>query len=848
MRHVFFAIGVLLVASVAVAVAGQPAEYKLCDLSVLYIRRTPRYPGHLVEYYLKGKEGLPQLVRLNKKGKRVALTPDEIKAIKHWPDEGEAITYTAVIENKGTVPAHPFEYKWCVDGKVVDSGKTKEPLAPGKRTKLVYKRPWKKQRNKVELWIDPMRRVRQFSYSNDRRSVWTHAKFLICLVDKVTYESFAKNRNFLGTYNFEDWCQAHADWMNLLFKRSVYPGVAPKGILERVAIDRIVILEDRKALDAFWKDGPPVYQGWDGAWWFGPNPNCARWASVMDWGLIHEWGHQFGLTDLYVLDVAGECNQVLDKAGSPLLIGRISPFSNTMMCGHGPVIFSADQAVALNHQLWRRRGYYGDYYYNLSAKNYIRITDSAGKPVPDTKLRLWQRKEHLFKGSPDITGRTDKTGKFLLPNRPAPNVKTYGYPQTGYEQRDNPFGQIHVVGVNGVFLVEITARGQTDYKFFDITQMNLACARSNKKAATLTLATPLPVKGAPPAPPAPKLEVNRTQVTLRLPGVKEWTVMRADPGKYIWKSIGKVTNGKAYVDRLSHGGLYRYAAAVVKNGKTSTRSQHIGVAIMRGARGLAVGPDGTCYVRVIGNGQTLMIRPDGVAVGYVGSCHWHLEGSYDHAIDAAGQLYILRWPERAPTQCCFLRKVDPKGKGRQRDHTDLIAGYGKDTNKQNRFKKPMGVWVSPKGIRVVIADTGNDRVHILDGHGKVTPNGIVAGLNKPQKALLAGNRLVVCDTGAKRVAIFEYTDNGWKKTASLGGFEKPIYCCLGAKGKVWIADNGLGRIIAVDAVKGKKTGWMFPVKDKAKLADVRGIAYDAKRGDLLYIDGKAERLVRQSVK
>ena len=42
-----------------------------------------------------------------------------------------------------------------------------------------------------------MRRVRQFSYENDERTVWTHAKLLICHVDSVTYGAFAKNRNFL---------------------------------------------------------------------------------------------------------------------------------------------------------------------------------------------------------------------------------------------------------------------------------------------------------------------------------------------------------------------------------------------------------------------------------------------------------------------------------------------------------------------------------------------------------------------------------------------------------------------------------------------------------------------------
>ena len=52
-------------------------------------------------------------------------------------------------------------------------------------------------------------------------------------------------------------------------------------------------------------------------------------------------------------------------------------------------------------------------------------------------------------------------GKFALKNRP---VKTAGVTETDCELHDNPFGPIHVVGFNGVFLVVVkTTDGKEMY-------------------------------------------------------------------------------------------------------------------------------------------------------------------------------------------------------------------------------------------------------------------------------------------------------------------------------------------------------------------------------------------------
>lgn len=824
---------IAIVALVNVGAQAQQPGPPVADLDTLYISRTPKYPGYLPRYDLKGKEGQPILVRA---GTSEPMTREEIAARQMWPKEGERVTYTAVVENKGTTDSQPFDWAWYVDGMKVAEGKAEKGLKPGERTEFTYVWPWKKERHEIAFWADPMARVRQYSYVNDRRTVWTHAKLLVCYVDRVTYDSFARSRNFLGTYSCEDWLQAHADWMNHLYSQSIYPKTVPEGVQDRMAVDFIGVLEDDAAHNRRWTKGPPLSEGYDGGWWIGRNPDCSKWAAYWDWGLIHEWGHQMGLTDLYALNIGPENNQIRDAKGVPLLIGRHNIANNTMMHNHGPWVFSEDQAIALNHQIWRRRGYYGDYYYQLAQRNYVKVLDSGGKPVEGAKLRFWQSQAdvHGFGGEPTFAGTTGKDGRFLLPSRPAPEVITYPVGGGGYRLKPNPFGLINVVGGNGVFFVEVVARGQTDYVTFDVTELNVECARQGATDATLALTTQLPVADAPPAPEPPSIRKSGREVTLGLKGSGPWAVMRADPVEYRWKVIGEPSE-PTYTDTLPGTGLYRYAIATKSGGTVGARSQPVGVASMTDPWGIALAPDGSAYIRDRANGQTLMILPDGSAVGYLGSVHWHFEGSVDHATDAKGMLYVAKWPDGYDPKNARIRRIDPRGKGTEYGREDLVWGPWEDSA-PGHFREPRGIWVSPDDGTIVVADTGNDRVQVFDNAGKL--QSVVMGLNKPWKAMLASGKLVVCDTGAGRVVVFRREGDSWREEKAIGGFAEPSYLCAGPGITVWVADRKLGRVYSVSTEDWTKDGWSYPAEFEPGIEDLRGIAYDSRRRLLLYVDGR----------
>src|SRR5205823_9513063 len=117
--------------------------------------------------------------------------------------------------------------------------------------------------------------------------------------------------------------------------------------------------------------------------------------------------------------------QVRDAEGDPLLFGRRNSREGTMTAGHGPVPFSDVCAAALAYQKaqQRRRGYYGDFYYAIPARNRLHVLDRGGRPAPGARVTAWQsNNENELRDPPLFQATAGPDGLLDLPNLPAPRV------------------------------------------------------------------------------------------------------------------------------------------------------------------------------------------------------------------------------------------------------------------------------------------------------------------------------------------------------------------------------------------------------------------------------------------
>jgi streptogramin lyase len=132
------------------------------------------------------------------------------------------------------------------------------------------------------------------------------------------------------------------------------------------------------------------------------------------------------------------------------------------------------------------------------------------------------------------------------------------------------------------------------------------------------------------------------------------------------------------------------------------------------------------------------------------------------------------------------------------------------------MRKPGGIAVTADR-RLVIADSGNDRVLILDptnGSSVVLDSSAsaVGPFRRPTGvAVNAAGLLAVADTDNHRVVTVHMDDgSGWSAFGAPGGmlpggFEAPTAVHLDAAGRILVADPGTARLVRVDAPDG--SGW-----------------------------------------
>lgn len=448
------------------------------DLDVTYIERTPRYPRYCVEQV----GGVPRL--------RPGTEHD-----KRWPEVGERVTYIAHIANKGDAPSCAFLSAWVIDGVTVGVRQT-PGVAVATETTVPFDATWPLSAQTITIIVDPLNAIPEAIETNNRLSIGSHDLALSVWVERGLFDLFNAARNLSGSFSFEDWVQAQVAQMNERLSQAIYP-VAPHGILDRVRIDRIAVADELDGLHSplatdpllavsdgqlSLKDndvGNRVGLGW--IW----QDYVHRFATAIDWNVLRGVARQLDAIDLSRMALSSDSSnnngvQVRDRNGNIILASTLPPQATTERSGlmgggdtspYGDATyFESHTAGGMNAHAGKRRGYDGEYLFDVPARTTIRVVDEAGIPMPEAALALYQRTTTGIDDVPEIVGTTDAQGLLLLPNRPVTPITT----GTGHVLRDNPFGPIDVTGANGLMLVRASRGDQDLYGWLSLLDVNMA--------------------------------------------------------------------------------------------------------------------------------------------------------------------------------------------------------------------------------------------------------------------------------------------------------------------------------------------------------------------------------------
>lgn len=507
---------------------GPRTPWNETDLQVVSISRTPRFPRYdptYTYYEVTEPNGFGPYAFTAATGLGSGQTGDT----QRWPQIGQTVTYTATIRNRATNPvATTLPYTWTLDGAPVESSSKFAALNPGDTTTVSWSMPW-----------DDAHREIGFAFSladarpeNNALSMWSKSVAFLSFADRTYIEKFREESPDYNaiTDDLFDWLNAHMARFNEMFEDA--------GTAKRVHFDVLGALDDdapdpsvnRVEFAIF----PFRYRASDGtlrlSGYYDPSED-------LDYGLLHEMGHQLGLVDLYRLDLPADRNQVSGEAywAIPCLMHGVSH------------LISDHSAGAMTHWLDTAHGYYGQYMYQLPEHVRVRLLGHDGRPLVGATVRVYQRTERPGQGDVITTqvkfeGVTDSAGEWALPNveiDPALVPETYA----GDALPDNPFGYVAVVGTNGLLLLEVTHNDATDYAWLPITEVNTAYWAGQTGTAlfekTLALGG-----GAQHFPPEELTELNAA----------DWSAWAQDGQLTLSDDLTRVVRGESSLEFAATGG------------------------------------------------------------------------------------------------------------------------------------------------------------------------------------------------------------------------------------------------------------------------------------------------------
>jgi sugar lactone lactonase YvrE len=272
--------------------------------------------------------------------------------------------------------------------------------------------------------------------------------------------------------------------------------------------------------------------------------------------------------------------------------------------------------------------------------------------------------------------------------------------------------------------------------------------------------------------------------------------------------------------------------------------------------GIAMGPDGLVYVadgsriRVIGSGGDVATFAGGVNAGFAdgNAATARFDTPSGLAFDAQGSLYV------ADTANNAIRRISPTG-----EVTTLAggraAGFADGDSREALFNGPIGIAVDREG-RVLVADTYNDRIRLVERSGAVTTiagsmRGDADGGARDARfdtptglAIDARGTLYVADTGNDRVRAIGPDGTVSTLLDSSRGVVRPLGVSAAPTGELYVTTEG-GRLFeraangALRVVAGSGTGFLDGPGEEARFRRPSGIGWQAPGRLIVADDGNA---------
>ena len=456
------------------------------DLHVLCIERTPRYPRYWPNYnYYNVTE--PSGFGPYGFSAATSLGGGQTGSTQRFPTVGGTVTYTVHIRNRGTnTVSGPIAGTWRYDGASIATASIPGPLAPGATATASINRTWDGLSHEIKFTID----TADARADNNTLADDTNAVAFLSYIDRTYEEKFREETPGYPqatSSDFIHWLHLSMAEMNNMF--------AAAGSNKRIRFDVLDVLSDyasNPSVDTiYWAVFPFRYLATDGTL---RHTGYYSSAVDIDYGLLHEMGHQLGLVDLYRLDMSSSANQVSGQgySGPACLMLGCSPF------------FSTHSALAMNHWYDKAHGYYGQYLYSMPNTVRMRFIGADGQPLTGATIKMYQKAERSGQGEVITTqikaqGTTNASGEWDLPNVP---IDTGMVPTTyaGDTLRANPFGYVAVIATNGLLHFRIEKNGGVDYCWLDITEVNVAYWQGQTDVAVFqrNVAVGGPIQFAPP--------------------------------------------------------------------------------------------------------------------------------------------------------------------------------------------------------------------------------------------------------------------------------------------------------------------------------------------------------------